>query len=252
MDVAELVRTQRKVNALSVRDLAALSRVAPSTITRIESGELDPTAGILSRILVNLGLTLAPLPETDPAASAAARIACDPTYAGQRPAAVTELLDGWERIRLAENGFVIPDRERDLVFRAARLDRFTKRGGKEYLAKSGWEEIAESFAAEPQLRWALTGGGAANRFTNVGGDQQQQFYVPDVAMAARAAKLKAVPPGYLGLRVTLIQFNGIYEAGRTMDPDGLWLADPWQVAIDCLTGSLAGEAQADAILGRRP
>ncbi len=251
MMVAELVSTQRMVNALSVRDLAALSRVAPSTISRIESGELDPTASVLERVLASLGLTLAQRMNADSGASAAARVACDMDYSGERPESVVGFLDGWERIRLVRDGRAVPGRESDLLFRASRLDRLTKRAGVEYLPKRDWEQIADRFAGVPSLRWALTGGAAANQLVNVGGDQPQQFYVSDIGLAADVGELDLVPAGYRGPRVMLLPFNGIHESGRTQDVNGLWLADRWQIAIDCLSGSVAGDAQARALVGRQ-
>lgn len=229
--------------------MAALAQVAPSTISRIESGELDPTASVLERVLASLGLTLAQRVTADSGASAAARIACDPDYAGERPESVVGFLGGWERIRLVRDGRVVPGRESDLLFRASRLDRLTKRAGVEYLPKGDWEQIADRFAGEPSLGWALTGGAAANQLVNVGGDQPQQFYVSDIGLAADVAEVDLLPTGYRGPRAILLPFNGVHESGRTEGVNGLWLADRWQIAIDCLSGRIAGDAQASALVG---
>jgi transcriptional regulator with XRE-family HTH domain len=48
---AHLVRTTRQSAGLSVRALARLAQVPPSTVLRIESGSVDPTFGMLQRLL---------------------------------------------------------------------------------------------------------------------------------------------------------------------------------------------------------
>lgn len=58
MDVAETVRRARSSSQLSVRGLAEAAAVSPSTVHRIEHGQLAPTVGMLDRILTATGLRL--------------------------------------------------------------------------------------------------------------------------------------------------------------------------------------------------
>lgn len=51
MAAAELVKTSRRRAGLSGRALAARAGVAYSTVVRIESGQVDPTTGMLERLL---------------------------------------------------------------------------------------------------------------------------------------------------------------------------------------------------------
>jgi len=51
VDTAVLVRTARDHARMSARDLATASGVSPSTVTRIERGELNPTVAMLERLL---------------------------------------------------------------------------------------------------------------------------------------------------------------------------------------------------------
>lgn len=51
MAAAELVKTSRSRAGLSGRALAARAGVAYSTVVRIESGQVDPTTGMLERLL---------------------------------------------------------------------------------------------------------------------------------------------------------------------------------------------------------
>lgn len=50
-DAATILRKAREDSGLSIRELARRAGVAGSTITRIESGEIDPTFDVLRRIL---------------------------------------------------------------------------------------------------------------------------------------------------------------------------------------------------------
>ena len=63
-----LLREARERAGLSVRSLAACAGVADSTVTRIEAGRLDPTTGMLARLLQASGcrLELAAVPERVP------------------------------------------------------------------------------------------------------------------------------------------------------------------------------------------
>jgi transcriptional regulator with XRE-family HTH domain len=51
IDVATMVRTAREQAHMSARDLATASGVSPSTVTRIEHGEINPTIAMLERLL---------------------------------------------------------------------------------------------------------------------------------------------------------------------------------------------------------
>lgn len=252
MNVAERIRALRTVNGLSIRQLAALADIAPSTITRIEAGQMSPTSALVENLLGNLGATVVDRPIAEPAASAAARTATDPTYNGAQPAKTQSILDSWSRIGLIDSrGAAVEGKQADVLFRAGRLDRLQYRdAASTYLPAGDWAEIADRLYGDPTLDWALTSGAAANQWVNVGGDQPAVFYVSDLDQAAAAAQLTPTPDGYLGERVTFIGFNGIWETGRTIETDGMRLASRTQVAIDCYGGALAGPTQADALLGR--
>jgi transcriptional regulator with XRE-family HTH domain len=83
-----LIREVRQDAQLSLRGLAERAGVAYSTIARIESGRVDPTTGMLARILAAAGFEL---------------------NLGRRPAPVPELaglVDAW---RTGPNGEATPD-----------------------------------------------------------------------------------------------------------------------------------------------
>jgi len=55
MDLAEHTLPLRRANGLSARQLVALVDVAPTTITRIESGAVSPSFDLAQEILTVLG-----------------------------------------------------------------------------------------------------------------------------------------------------------------------------------------------------
>lgn len=55
---AGLLKSARLSARLSIRTLAARAGVAHSTVTRIESGRMDPTIGMLERLLLSAGCEL--------------------------------------------------------------------------------------------------------------------------------------------------------------------------------------------------
>jgi len=55
---AELLHNARIAAGLSIRDLAGCAGVAASTVVRIESGQVDPTLGMLSKLLDVTGCQL--------------------------------------------------------------------------------------------------------------------------------------------------------------------------------------------------
>ena len=74
MDLAERISTLRRVNGLSARQLAALVDVAPTTVTRIESGAVSPSFDLAQEILTVLGEPIGFTGVADIAAIAAARL----------------------------------------------------------------------------------------------------------------------------------------------------------------------------------
>ena len=78
MDLAERISTLRRVNGLSARQLAALVDVAPTTVTRIESGAVSPSFDLAQEILTVLGESIGFTGVADTAAMAAARLALNP------------------------------------------------------------------------------------------------------------------------------------------------------------------------------
>ena len=58
MDAAALVQEAREGASLTVRELAVRAEVAASTVSRIERRQMDPTVGMLTRLIAAAGLEL--------------------------------------------------------------------------------------------------------------------------------------------------------------------------------------------------
>lgn len=251
MDLAERISTLRRANGLSARQLAALVDVAPTTVTRIESGAVSPSFDLAQEILTVLGEPIGFTGLADVDAIATARLALDPEVDVSSTAGVELWRQRWARIGLLDaDGRVTAGKEADLAFRAGRAARLTRRAGAvDFAAGLSADEIAESLGTAC-IDHALTGDAGANFYRSSAGEAWPVLYVENVARAAEAAGLVRKEPGSFGMRVTLIPFDGVSEVGR-VDTSGVGIAARDQVVIDAYGGIDRMVEQADILMGRR-
>jgi transcriptional regulator with XRE-family HTH domain len=251
MDLAERISTLRRANGLSARQLAALVDVAPTTVTRIESGAVSPSFDLAQEILTVLGEPLGFTGVADVAAIAAARSALDPTLAVSVTSGVEAWRQRWARIGLVDDqGRVVPGKEPDLLFRAARAARLTRRpGAVDFETGPSAYDIADGLGGAG-VDYAVTGDAGANLYRSSAGEAWPVLYVADVGRGAEAAGLARKEPGSFGMRVTLIPFDGVSELGRTTI-DGITVVARDQVVLDAYGGIDRMAEQADILLGRR-
>lgn len=251
MDLAERISTLRRVNGLSARQLAALVDVAPTTVTRIESGAVSPSFDLAQEILTVLGEPIGFTGSADVGAIAAARLALDPTLDLVVTPSVDTWRRRWARIGLVDgSGRVMVGKDADLLFRAGRAARLTRRSGAvDFEAGPTAYEVAEALG-KARVDYAVTGDVGANLYRSSAGEAWPVLYVEDVERAAEAVGLVRKDPGSFGMRVTLIPFDGVSEVGRTM-VDGVAVAARDQVVIDAYGGIDRMAEQADILLGRR-
>lgn len=250
MNLAERISTLRRVNGLSARQLAALVDVAPTTVTRIESGAVSPSFDLAQEILTVLGEPIGFTGLADVAAIAAARLAVDATLKVEVTASVEAWRRRWARIGLVdESGQVIVGKNADLMFRAGRAARLTRRpGAMDFKVGPSASDIAETLG-EAGIEYALTGDAGANLYRSSAGEAWPVLYVEDVERTAKAAGLIRKPDSF-GMRVTLIPFDGVSELGRATI-DGVVVAARDQVIIDAYGGIDRMAEQADILLRRR-
>jgi transcriptional regulator with XRE-family HTH domain len=251
MDIAERISTLRRVNALSARQLAALVDVAPTTVTRIESGAVSPSFDLAQELLAVLGEPIGFTGVADLAAVATARLALDTSLGVSVTPGVEAWRRCWSRIGLVDDqGRVVPAKEADLLFRAGRAARLTRRpGAVDFKAGPSAYDVVGALAAAG-VDYALTGDAGANLYRSSAGEAWPVLYVEDVGRAAAAAGLSRKEPGSFGMRVTLIPFDGVSELGRT-EIAGVTVASRDQVIIDAYGGIDRMDEQADILLGRR-
>ena len=236
MDVAVLERT-RKAKGLSIRQLSSLANVSPSTTSRIERGEMQPSLETFESLLAALGLTLTYTETADSAAIAAAR-----WLSGDQ--SVTGLSDpGWvERYEsLGDAGDLAA-----LCWRASRYAPFTQRATTELRAASVRAFGSAVRAVSQRLVW--TGSSAADMYSREPAGTGQIWLYADDPNALADELSDATGPAD-GIRVLIAPLDAVTEAG--IQPAGdQWLAAPLQVVIDCLSGPGRMTDQAWAVLER--
>jgi len=241
----------RRVNGLSARQLAALVDVAPTTVTRIEAGQVSPSFDLAQEILTVLGEPIGFTGVADTAAIAAARLALDPGL----DIAVTPDVQGWWK-RWARLGLVdaagraVRGKEPDLLLRAGRAARLTRRSRVvDFQPGPTAYDIAEALG-KAGIGYAVTGDAGANLYRSSAGEAWPVLYVEDVDRAEAAAGLTPKEPGSFGVRVTLIPFDGVSELSR-IEIDGVTVAARDQVILDAYGGIDRMAEQAEILLGRR-
>lgn len=251
MDLTERISTLRRVNGLSARQLAALVGVAPTTVTRIEAGQVSPSFNLAQEILAVLGEPIGFTGTADVSTIAAARLALDPTLGLAVTSGIEAWWRRWGRIGLVDvNGCAINGKEADLLFRAGRAARLTRRpGAVDFKAGPAAQDIAEALGAAG-IEYAVTGDAGANLYRSSAGETWPVLYVEDVERASEAAGLIRKEPASFGTRATLIPFDGISELGR-ITIDGIAVVARDQVIIDAYGGIDRMAEQADILLGRR-
>lgn len=250
MDLAERISTLRRVNGLSARQLAALVDVAPTTVTRIESGAVSPSFDLAQEILMVLGEPIGFTGVADVGALAAARLALDPSLAVPVTPGVDSWRQRWARIGLVDAGQVVPGKEADLLFRAGRAARLTRRlGAVDFETGPSAYDLADSFSAAG-LEYALTGDAGANPYRSSAGEAWPVIYVAGIDQAAEAGGLVRKAAGSFGMRITLIPFDGVSEVGRAAI-NGVVVAARDQVLLDAYGGIDRMAEQAEFLLGRR-
>ncbi|GGO89684.1 hypothetical protein GCM10011584_19730 [Nocardioides phosphati] len=251
MDLAERISALRRANGLSARQLAALVDVAPTTVTRIESGAVSPSFDLAQEILTVLGEPIGFTGVADVDAIATARLALNPNLDVSSTPGVEVWRQRWARIGLLDaDGRVAPGKEADLLFRAGRAARLTRRpGAVDFAAGPSADEVAESLRAAG-IDYALTGDAGANLYRSSAGEAWPVLYVEDIVGGAGAASLVRKEPGTFGMRITLIPFDGVSEIGR-VNIDGTTVVARDQVVIDAYGGIDRMVEQADILMGRR-
>lgn len=238
---------------MSRNELGAAAGVAPSTVTRIENGQLNPTIDLVERLVAAAGfrLTTTIEPVADLAAARTARSILEADYPYPSDSA---WVARWEAMRVLRGGW---PRAVDLLLRRAggATDLLARPGAQRWLADTATpSEVSAGVAKvlEGTDGWAITGPTAANRLAPVTGARWLVLYAPDGAGLASALGWKSYDtPTGRGEPVTpVLVLPADPESlwASTSDADGARWAAPVQVVIDCYAGWDRMPDQADALI----
>lgn len=236
---ATVIREARRTCGMTATQAAKLAGVSPSTVTRIERGDIDPTVSVFENILAACGWRYDGLlqPFVDMEAIRAARRILEPQV-GIAPTVGSETY-------AARWGIAgIKDAE-DVAFTASRQALLSERDGAVRFGFVDWRQVARCLRVSGH-KWALTGGYAALGYTNVATVDWAVFYVDDVKEVSQLTQLP--PVSQARTWTTLIPFDDVTAAGVQTLEDGLCLASFWQIVIDCFAGSGRMPAQAEAMV----
>lgn len=231
MSVASMVRDARLGADLTMGELAALSGVAESVVSGIESGATAPSAETYLRLLRAAGFAdgggrLQPL--CDPSAIWVARWLLGDLP--DRPAGARAWCEAWEKLGLIDHDGTVKDPE-SLAFRAGRAARLALRPHRVTFSGEVLPAQAARLFDEARVDYAITGDEALERLGGPIIPSWPVFYVSDFLAADRALGLRQRIPGEIGPVVTILCFDGASEKGRQLVGD-LWFASPLQVIID--------------------
>jgi transcriptional regulator with XRE-family HTH domain len=246
------LRTARMMNALSARQVAALAGVSPSTVTRVESGKMNPTYDVVLKLLDAVGLDERFDPISDPVAVATARWVLG---FGEEPSDVGYWINRWMvsgTLARDKSGEInVPDLQ-TFAFRAGRAAVLAYRPQVVRVRQDrSWDDVADGLT-RAGVAWAGTGDRAANRLVYSASESEPTFYIEDVDASIDVLGLAFKGPREWGKPITLLPFDGFCEVDRWQDDDGRWYAAPWQVVLDCYGGSDRVPEQADRIIETLP
>jgi transcriptional regulator with XRE-family HTH domain len=234
--MSDLLGRARLLAGLSRSELAAIAGVAPSTVVRIESGEMVPTVAMLDRLLGAAGYRLESrlVSICDVAALAAFRSLIEPSIGLAQYPGVPPWIERWRRAGFVDVDGAVgqPARLAELAgMSAALVDR---PGLLRCVQPSTWVDAAARLRTSG-LRWAATGGVAANRLVPSADAPWFVFYVDDPVAAAASTGFERT--NERGPKMALLPFAGGADVGLQCDADGNWWADPIQVLLDCFGGT---------------
>ncbi|MDF2444064.1 MAG: hypothetical protein JWR01_2267, partial [Subtercola sp.] len=175
MTASESIRTARTLNGLTRTQLARMADVSPSTVTRIEAGELDPSYSMWEKLLNAAGYRATSTIESlgDATAVAAAR----EILTGENfdlPAT-----DAWKS-RWKRAGMTSARSLPAIALQAAVASPLRTRAGLRYAAYDRpWQQIVGELRAQG-IRYAVSGLNAARGGDRLSGSAWPVIYVDDV------------------------------------------------------------------------
>lgn len=246
MEAATIVKRVRALSGITRKDLAALSGISPSTVGRIEQGDLDPTWGTLSRILEATGYRISGdtvVSAGDPTAIIAARPLLESRSMASATAAlrslppdVAEAADRWVQ-RWDRAGWLSTGRGEDrLVAVAVNAGNAAKLARRNVFrrtveAPEGWRGLVRQIGAAG-FEYAVSGLVAAREDRATSSVLAPVVYVDDPSEVIRQLALKETVPG----RGVLLLSSSGDELAQAEEDGGIRFVSRMQGILDAFAG----------------
>ncbi len=245
---SEIVLSVRSRGGLSQVEIARMANIAPSTVSRIERGELEPTWSMMNRIMEAAGYrpTDGLTSRGDVSAVAAARTVLGESVGADRDD-VRSWVDRWTRARFVNADGRAADVEKVGV-QAGNASRVFDRPNprRSVVYDRSWQDIATDLAKRG-VKYAVTGITATSPTRVTDGAAWPILYVDSIDDAIIAGNL--VEQRTSGPRVTLLAFDDTASVGCVQD-GGFTFVSPAQALVDSYAGPGRMADQADAVASR--
>ena len=248
MDAKDTVMQLRMTAGLNRGQLARLSGVAASTISRIELGTLEPTWATMNKVLMCAGYkTTGALDSAgDRDAVHAARFALGELTNTVLTDGALEWLRRWERAGFTRGNQAVSVKPLALAAGIASgiFERPNRRISVVYDVP--WQKLAAALS-QAGFSYAVTGITATEPTRATDGAWWPLIYLDRLSAAVAELNLSPAPHGQP--RITLFEFDDVSRA-ETVTSDGFTWASPAQALIDSYGGPGRMADQADAVSER--
>ncbi|MCL2849837.1 MAG: helix-turn-helix domain-containing protein [Micrococcales bacterium] len=235
LTIADKLREARVRSSLSMNDLAKLSGVSQPTVSRVESGQSQPSAATYLALLQAAGFYddgTQVVPVSRPSATWTARWLLGDL--DDKPEDADRWVGGWQRIGLVGDDLAVLDVE-GLLFRAGRSAVLTRRPGS-FDVQNPQQWSAREVAARLRtagVEHAVTGDEALEQMGAPLIPVAPVVYVSDMRAAIAAlGTAPCLPADWRRRKVSLVPFDTASETGRWQADGGTWFASQVQVVLD--------------------
>lgn len=238
MDASTIVKRIRMTEGLTRADLAKLADVSPSTVGRIEKGELDPTWSTLQKLLSATGLVISGntvISAGDASATTAARALLE-----GRPESVSSAwVQKWARAGWAK--LSSPEDVLALAVVAGNAAKFARRPRRPLYVRmpnqTRWQELPEALGRAGE-KYAISGLVATAPDRATAPAAAPIVYVRDPRDIVNRFGLQEVAP----LQGTMLVAPSADEMENTEVDNGLWFVTRAQAMLDAFA---SGGRQSD-------